>query len=216
MATVPVLDVIADVAQIARQAPNATLIGAYVRAARKFCRESRWFRATATGATEAGTRLYNLGSDPHLEILGLRAASAAVPAEGKPWGLRIGDTSTWDPNRGQDRPQAYAYVPEGQVALDPVPDGIYTLTCTLVLQPKAGATEIPEELLVKHDQVLQAGALEYLLGLPGMPWTDPQRALLEGRRFQSGISNARADEQREFQAGASMIKRRRFVSGTQR
>jgi hypothetical protein len=41
MANVTVMSVIADVAQLVRGAPNATLIGAYIRAARKFCRESR-------------------------------------------------------------------------------------------------------------------------------------------------------------------------------
>lgn len=213
MANVAFLDVIADVAQIVRGAPNGTLIAAYARAARKFCRESRWYRTTIEGETTAGTRLYTLGSDPYLEVLGLRAASAKVPAEGTPWPLRIGDTTNWSPNESQGRPMQYAYMPEAQVAVHPLPDAVYGLTLTLVLEPKAGANALPEELLVKWDQALQAGALGYLLALPGMPWTDPTQALIQQRAFQAGINNARADEQREFNTGPTFIRRRPFIVG---
>lgn len=212
MAQVQVMDVIADVAQIARQAPNATLIGAYIRAARKFCRESRWYRASLSGATEAGTRTYSLGSDTYLEVLGMRAASAAA-ATGDPWPLGVSNTSTWGTSTQQGKPRRYAYIPEAQFALDPIPDGIYTLNLTLVLQPKKGAASVPEELLTKWDQALQDGALSYLLDIPGMPWTDQMQAERRRRAFQAAISNARADEQREFNAGSQFIRRRPFLVG---
>lgn len=211
--TVPVMDVIADVAQIARQAPNATLIGAYIRAARKFCRESRWLRASLTGACEAGTRTYSLGSDTYLEVLGVRAVSAAKLDGTKPWPLGVSITPTWPLDGQRDKPRRYAYVPEAQLALDPIPDAAYPLTITLVLQPKKGANQIPESLLVKWDQVLQDGALSYLLDIPGQAWSDPMQAERRRRSFQAGISNARADEQREFNAGTLFIRRRPFLVG---
>lgn len=211
--TVPVLDVIADVAQIARQAPNATLIGAYIRAARKFCRESRWLRATLTGACEAGTRTYSLGSDTYLEVLGVKAVGAAKLDGSQPWTLGVSDSTTWPQTTQRDKPRRYAYVPEAQLALDPIPDAAYPLTITLVLQPKKGANQIPESLLVKWDQVLQDGALSYLLDIPGQAWTDAVQAERRRRAFQAGISNARADEQREFNAGSQFIRRRPFIVG---
>lgn len=215
MANVAILDRIADVAQLVRNAPNTTLIGAYVRAARKFCRESRWHRVALTGETVAGTRLYSLGSDTYMEVLGLRAASAArLTGDTKAWPLHVGDTGSWDPGAQQGRPRLYAYVPEGQVALDPVPDAAYALSLTLVVQPKAGVNEIAEELLVKWDQVLQAGALSYLLEIPGMPWTDPAAAERKRREFHAGIANAKADEQREYNAGSALVQRRRFLVGS--
>lgn len=214
MANVPVLNVIADVAQLVRQAPNPTVIGAYVRAARKFCRESRWLRVELVGQTEADTRVYSLGSDPYLEVLGLRAASAArTSGNTQRWPLRVSTTDAWDPNAGPGKPQRYAYVPEAQIAIDPVPDGVYDLTLTLVAQPKAGVNELPEELLVKWDQVLQAGALAYLFAIPGQAWTDLAESKRQEAVLQSGINNARADEQREFNVGTSFIKRRPFVVG---
>ena len=214
MANVAVMDVIADVAQLVRQAPNATLIGAYIRAARKFCRESRWYRASLPGVTTANTRLYSLGSDPYLEVLGVRAVSAQRQSgDTKIWPLGVGDTSQWDPNAQAGRPRLYAYVPEGQMALHPTPDDAYSLNITLVLQPKTGVNVVPEELLVKWDQVLQAGALAYLYALNDMPWTDPRQADLQARVFQSGINNARVDEQREYNAGTRFLQRRPFIVG---
>lgn len=214
MAQVQVMSVIADVAQIVRQAPNATLIGAYIRAARKFCRESRWYRATLAGETAADQRLYSLGSDPYLEVLGLKAVGAQPIGGGKATPLGVSNTTGWVEGANTGRPQRYAYVPEAQVALDPVPDGVYPLTLTLVLQPKDGSTSVPEELLVKWDQALQDGALAYLLDIANMPWTDPLQAERHRRAFQAAISNARADEQREFNAGSQFIKRRAFIVGS--
>ena len=82
-----------------------------------------------------------------------------------------------------------------------------------MLQPKAGVVEIPDDLLVKWDQVLQAGALAYLLSIPGQPWSDANMAMLKQREFQAGINNARADEQRQYQAGTQFITTRPFVVG---
>lgn len=213
MSTTPVLDVIADVAQLVRQAPNGTLIRAYVRAARKFCRESRWYRATLTGACEAGTRTYSLGSDTYTEVLGLKAVGATKVDGTQPWSLGVSDSTTWAQTTDRSKPRRYAYVPEAQLALDPIPDADYPLTITLVLQPKMGANEIPTALLTKWDQVLQAGTLAYLFGIPGQAWADPLQAEKYRREFQSGISNARADEQREFNAGTQFIRRRPFIVG---
>lgn len=214
MPNVAVLDVIADVAQLVRRAPNTTLIGAYVRAARKFCRESRWLRSSLTGQSVADQRVYDLGSDNTLEIVGLRAASAArLTGNTKSWPLTVSDPTTWNPNKRPAMPQAYAYLPEAQIALDPIPDAAYALALTLVLQPRAGAVELPDQLLVKWDQALQDGALAYLFGIPGQPWTDPARAMVHDRAFRAAIGNAKADEQRAYNQGSVATRRRAFVVG---
>jgi hypothetical protein len=214
MPNVAVFDVIADVAQIVRKAPDPTLIAAYVRAARKFCRESRWLRSTLPGQTEAGTSLYNLGSDQVLEIVGLKAASAArTSGNTTAWPLHVSATTTWPTGTRPSHPTRYAYVPEGQIALYPTPDAVYDLTVTLVLQPTKGTNSIPESLLVKWDQALQDGALGYLLDIPDQPWTDPLQAERRRRAFQAAINNARADEQREYNAGVVVARKRPFIVG---
>lgn len=214
MAQVQVLERMRDVQQIVRRAPNGTLISAYVRAARKFCRDTRWFRSTLIGQTVADTRLYNLGSDTYMEVVGIRAMSAQqLNGSGQPWQVPASDPAGWYPGFRPSQPQRYAYVPEGQFAIDPLPDKAYTLTVTLQLQPKAGATSLPEELLVKWDQALQDGALMYLLNIPDQPWTNPQQAELHRRAFQAAINNARADEQRAYNTGTVFIRKRPFIVG---
>lgn len=214
MAQVQVLERMRDVQQIVRRAPNGTLISAYVRAARKFCRDTRWFRSTLIGQTVADTRLYNLGSDTYMEVVGIRAMSAQqLNGSGQPWQVPASDPAGWYPGFRPSQPQRYAYVPEGQFAIDPLPDKAYTLTVTLQLQPKAGVTSLPEELLVKWDQALQDGALMYLLNIPDQPWTNPQQAELHRRAFQAAINNARADEQRAYNTGTVFIRKRPFIVG---
>lgn len=214
MAQVQVLDVMRDVAQIARGVPNATLISAYVRAARKFCRESRWFRSTLVAPTEADVRLYSLGSDTYLEVVGVKAVSGAtLSGNTNPWVIGPSDPGGWNPGFQPNRPQRYAYVPEGQIAFDPIPDAAYSITMTLQLQPKAGVTSLPEELLVKWDQALQDGALMYLLNIPGQPWTNPQQAEMHRRSFQAAINNAKLDEQRSYNTGTAFIRKRPFIVG---
>lgn len=216
MANVAVLDVIADVAQICRKAPNGTLIRAYMRAANEFCRQSRWYRSALAGQTEAGTQVYNLGSDPHVQVVGVHAATAArLTGNTKSWPLGIcNDTGGWNPNGTRTQPRQFAYVPEGQIAFGPnLPDAVYNIAMTLVLTPRRRAVVVPEEILVKWEGALQAGALQYLLALPNMPWTDLAESKRQGMTFQAGISNARADEQRGYNAGTVFMRRRPFIVG---
>lgn len=210
MANVQVIDYLAPVAQNFLGATDETLIAAYVRAARKFCRESRWFRSTLQAQTAPNEPLYSLGSDQLLEVLGLKAASCTV--NGQTYALGVGDTTGWNPNARADKPRRYAYVPEGQVAFYPTPDAAYDVTLTLVLQPKVGVVELPEELLVKYDQVIEAGAMAFLYGL--RDFADPVQAQINARMFQAGIGNARADEQREYNSGTNFIRRRPFIVGS--
>lgn len=214
MAQVQVLDVMRDVAQKVRRAPNGTLISAYIRAARKLCRESRWLRREVDGQTVAGTRIYSLGSDPYLEVVGIKAMSARMlTGNQQPWPLGPSDPGGWYPGFTPSQPRRYSYVPEGQFALDPLPDAVYDLTVTAQVQPKAGVTSLPEELLVKWDQALQEGALMYLLNIPDQAWTNPQQAELHRRAFQAAINNAKLDEQRNYNTGTQFIRRRPFVVG---
>lgn len=216
MANVPVIEVIADVAQICRKAPTGTLIRAYVRSARDFCRQSRWFRGSLAGQTVASTQVYSLGSDPYLQVVGLHACTAAqISGNTKPWPLGVcNDTGRWQPGGNPAQPRQYAYVPEGQIAFGPtVPDKVYDILMTLVLAPKRGVVAVPEEILVKWEYAIQAGTLGYLLALPGMPWTDLAESKRQLVTYQAGISNARADEQRGYNAGTVFMKRRPFIVG---
>lgn len=216
MANVRIAELLPDVAQICRKAPTGTLIRAYARSARDFCRQTRWYRSALAGQTVAGQQVYSLGSDPYLQVVGLHAATAAqISGNTKPWPLVVcHDTGAWDPGGNPGNPRQYAYVPEGQIAFGPtVPNLVLNIQMTLVLAPKRGVVELPEEILVKWEYALQAGTLGYLLALPDMPWTDLAEAKRQLATYQSGINNARADEQRGYNAGTVFMRRRPFIVG---
>lgn len=210
MALVQVLDISARVLQVARKCPNGTAQRAIIDAARKLLRESRWYRSTLPGATAAGTVAYNMGSDPYEEIIGIRAMSYTQP-NGQIQPIYVSDPTQWLPNIGQGPPRLYAYNPEGQFVLYPTPDAVYPLTVTIVLIPKSGQNKVEERVLAKWDQTIQSGALAYLLKLKGEPWYDPNEAMVQEKFFRSGISNAKADEQRDYQRGSQSVTPRAIL-----
>lgn len=206
MALVHVLDVSQRVAQRCAGVPNGTLQRAMIDATRKLLRESRWYQTSITGATVADARGYSLGSDPYEEVIGIKAVSV-TQANGTVLPVYIGEAGSWRPDGDTALPRTYVYVPEGQIAFNPIPDAVYPLLITAVLIPKAGQNKVEERVLAKWDQAIQAGALAYLLTL-NEPWKDPNEAMIQERIFRAGISNAKADEQRQYQAGSRIARPR--------
>ncbi len=212
---VDVFDQCANVAQMARGCPTPTLRRAYVTALRDWCAQTQWLRINATGATEAGVAQYGLGSDPLLEIVGLFAMSGQdtsfTPAQ--QWPLGPSNPGDWNPAIGDGQPLRYAYVPEGQMALNPTPDGVYGITYTAIVQPKEGVTQIPDTPLVKYSTGIEAGALAYLLAMKDVPWSNPAEAGEQKRTFGAYIANGKAEVQRNFNTGAQRARPRPFGVG---
>lgn len=214
MAMIDVMTVLPDVAQICKRAPDGTLIGAYIRAVRKWCHESRWYRANVPGSVDPSSQLYSLGSDPVLEIIDVPAAAVNCPkAGGAPNWLPIfpSDSTKWPMTATPGRPQLFQYVPEGQIAVWPIPDQAYEVRVTVALQPKSGQTQIDDVLLRKWDQAFQAGALGFLHDMKGEPWYDAQAADRGRKALQSAINNARADVARGFTTGSRRATPRQFI-----
>lgn len=211
MSLVSVNDQLTNIAQIVRRCPTVTLRRAFVAAYREFCQQTRYVTINASGATEAGTAQYGLGSDPYLEIVAVRAVQVTAPT-GEKWPAAPSDPATWNPNQPQARPAQFAYVPHGQLAVFPTPDAAYTITYTAVVQPKSeNVTWVPSEALVQYSNAVEAGALAYLLRIPGQPWTDPNAAERYDRDFRVGIANAKAQVQRNHNMGSQRVRPRPFV-----
>jgi hypothetical protein len=213
---VSVNDYLANVAQVCRKAPTTTLQHAYMRAYREWCQQSQWLKMDLPGATEINVAQYALGNDPQLDIIGIYAMQGSQSqTQGiQFWPIVPSDSGQWDPNLqpGQAQmPVRYQYIPEAQFALNPTPTQVYGLVVTLILTPKEGAINVPESPLVKYSNDIEAGALEYLLGIPGMPWTDKGTAAVKGREFRSGISNGKAEAQRKYNVGAQRVRPRQFI-----
>lgn len=209
---VDVFDQCANVAQIARGCPTPTLRRAYVTAMRDWCAQTQWLRVNATGATVDGQAQYSLGADNYVEIIGLFAMSGQDNGYTPPqqWPIGKSDPGSWNPATGPGRPLRYAYVPEGQMALNPIPDGVYGITYTAIVQPKDGATQIPASPLLKYSTGIEAGALAYLLSMKDTPWFNSGEAQRQQRVFGAYIANGKAEVQRNFNTGSQRATRRAF------
>lgn len=208
-----IIDQMQRIAQIARRCPEPTLVLAYRDAVRKFCNESRWLRRQSVTATVDGELQYALPLDTGetgLEIIGVRVLACQADVPQQSWTLAPSDPTTWNQNLQPARPTIYAYVPEAQVALNPIPDGAYSLTATVQVQPTDDADEIPDDLMRKWHLAFADGTLAYLLSIPGQAWSNPQGGAYYTRRFQAAINNARADEQRSYNTGTVMARIRRM------
>jgi hypothetical protein len=210
---VAVEDQIVNIAQIIRRCPTITLTRAFGRAYRDWAMQTQYIRTPIAGVTVSGTRQYDLGSDPYLEIVGVLAiqGSQLVGSVIQYWGLVTSDSTLWNPNVGVNRPVRYCYVPQAQIALDPVPNDVYDLLVSAIVQPKENAAQIPEIGLTKYRTGIEAGALAYLHAVPGQPWSNPVQAEARRREFQSCVNNAKAEVQRGFNTGSVRARPRAFV-----
>ena len=218
MQMVDVNDYLANVAQIVRKCPTVTLRHAYMRAFREWCQQTQWLKTNVPGATVANQSQYSLGNDPDLDIVGIYAMQAALATTASAagpsiWYLPPSDSSNWNPNVQAEQPTRYCYIPEAQFALYPTPDQVYTLAVTVILAPNEAAVNVPLAPLVKYSNDIEAGALAYLYEIPGQSWTNVAQADKKQRAFQSGISNGKAETQRNYNTGAQRANPRPFGGG---
>lgn len=211
---VDVFDQLGNVAQIARKCPTPVLRRVYVKVMRDWCVETQWLRVNIVGATVADQEIYTLGDDPDIEIIGIYAMSGSqvIGNQNRIWPIAPSNSGSFDPNMPVNRPVRYAYVPEGEFALYPVPNDVYGLTVTAIVQPKDGVTRVPATPLKKYSTTFEAGALANLLKIHDQPWYNPALAAQYAAIYNSGISNGKAEVQRNFNTGAQRIQPRGFVA----
>lgn len=223
---VSVNDQLINIAQICRNCPTPTLQRAYVRAMREWAQQTQWLRLNLPGALETGVQQYALGNDPQLDICGIYAmqgiqtpagSSGSPPPGPQFWTIIPSNSGQWNPNVQPSMPVAFQYIPEAQFSVFPIPQQDYGCTITLIVQPKEGAINIPASPLIKYSNEIEAGALSYLMEIGGQPWTsNPQKAMLDqakyAKKFQSGISNGKADAQRNYNVGSIRATPRMFVT----
>lgn len=210
-----------NIAQICRKCPTPTLQRAYVRALREWCQQTQWLRLNLPGQLLQNVQQYALGNDPQLDICGIYAMQGSqTPNGGSPpagpqfWTIVPSNSGQWNPNVQPSMPVAFQYIAEAQFSVFPVPQQDYGCLITLIVQPKEGAINIPSSPLVKYSNEIEAGALAYLLDIDGMPWSNPLKAAARGKEFRSGISNGKAEAQRNYNVGSIRATPRTFVAPT--
>lgn len=216
-----VAQLITDVRQKVRPCPGAVIQRAYVRAARDFCGQSRWYQADYNLTLQANVRAYAIAppvasgfADTQLEVVDLTwqghwiNSSLTGALSWTPLGKA--DPSAFNPNVAPDMPTRVAYSPEGTVEFDAVPDQAYPVMLKVVYQPIEAATDIPDALLVKWREQIEAGALEYLYSLEGEPFANGKLAAASGAVYRAGINNAKANVAQAFQSGSRRALPRPF------
>lgn len=187
MAQTPIIDRLDNIRTLVRQCPTSVLIRAYALAAREWCDRTRWLTTTITGETEADTKRYGLGDDPHVEVFGI-AAMSQRQGSGRWEPVTELNSGSWDPNADAGEPEKYQYVPHAAFSLYPTPDAVYDLRITAVIKPKVGVNSLEEVLLTEWDLGLEAGALYRLLRIPDQPWTNPAESSSQYLLFQDAIA----------------------------
>ena len=224
---IPVASLVNQLAAVLRDAPMPVIQAAYLRSAREFMRRSRWHRETIYAALQVLTpsptfdpSIYAITSpDTNLEVIDIDAFSFLQPASvtsTNPGGFYqpVGpcDPGSFSSGTQPSAPMRYAYIPESQFQIWPLPDQPYPLKIGLVLQTTTTATTIPLAMVIKWNRFIEAGALSYLYGLAGEKWSDPNQALFQMGVFEEGVGTARADKARGYTRGSRRAQGRVFVT----
>jgi len=189
--------------QLAGAPPDPALRWAVVRAARRFCQESRALRMPVTVDLVAGTAAYRLV--PNWPVSDVDAAAEreavdvigvqAVEVDGRPYTPRLPQTFS---QLGSACGVFVIYEPD-EIEIFPTPseskaDG---LAATVVLVPKISATTLDRKLRVQYADQVSTGALALLKAMPNEAWSDPKGAADSEASFRAdiGIARARSDMQ---------------------
>jgi hypothetical protein len=211
-----------NIAQIVRRCPTATLRFAFVQAMQDFCNQTHWLHKdiTALAAFDSGAEgAYVVplsGQDAqYLEVIAIKGNiigidTARANAEFK---IQPSDPTTWNLAADPSTPRWYAYRPHAHYDLYPTPDQDFNYRITVVLQPQDDTRFVPEDILKKHNGVIEAGTMAYLFSIPKQPWSDKAEAGSQAKAFQAGINNAKADAQRSHNTGSQRVRPRRFLRG---
>ncbi len=104
------------------------------------------------------------------------------------------------------------------VGVWPIPDKQYAdLAFKIILKPSETATVLPDFLYKNWRRAIVEGALMYLYGLSGLPFTDPRREETAMKRFENAKLNGRVAANRGRSVSGNLeVQMRPFALGTRR
>ncbi len=210
--TTPVASLVGDLATFIRAADSTTIRSAYMRACREFCARSRWLKRNITNtALTINQPVYNFGTDPNLEVIGVSAA--AIQQQNLTWvGLRSTSQDTADPNQAPDLPNWFMYLDEGMIRFYPTPNLAYLSNVNLIVQTSLNGTAVPNDLIAKWNREIEFGALAFLYDMPKEEWSDPVKAGEARIKFIEGWAAAKSWVDKGYQQGSVRATPRPFLS----
>jgi hypothetical protein len=194
-----------DIRQQIRGCPSITLKHAVRRAARIFCRKSWYVQRHVEVALIAGERDYTLAFSDDEEAIGVRRGTVDnVPV----FPMQL---AQFDPNTGTGSPRGFAFEPLHYLSVFPTPGQDYDGVFQVATQPKAETDVIADEIGQNYLECIGYGALNWLHSMPQQVWTDPNAAFRAGQLFSAGITNAKGEQMRGFQASNLRVAIPRFA-----
>lgn len=193
--------------------PEPGMHDALVTSAREFAAETLFVQrnvvVTTNGATP--TQTYSITAPTQEEEIIEVVSAQGADTNGNIWTVRPGNPSFWNPGVAPGRPCQYKFVPYTSISLWPVPADAYTITLVVAVQPREGASVLPDEIMRRWNREICDGALGRLVTIPNRPWSNPGEEPKYVASFLSGVSKARAELLRQVNAGGSRARPRAFI-----
>lgn len=178
------------------------------RAAIEFCRLSlAWQEDLDAIGLRAGVWRYDLDVPTQSQLVVLQSVcigtrdlvGVADPRGAMKWGVSKGE------------PSHYALLPNFiEIAVDPTPVAVATLTLSAALAPTLAATTLPDLLVDRHFEAISEGAKAVLKRMPNQAWSDPASAQMHAALAAKAAHDARASNEYGRVVGSLSVTSRRF------
>ncbi len=198
----------------AKGCPEPGMQDALVTSAREFAAETLFVQRNVVVTTNGTTPTQNYPIAPpsqEEEIIEV-VSGQGVDSNGNIWPVKPGNPSFWNPGLAPGPPYQYKFVPYTSVSFWPIPNAIYTITLVVAVQPRQGASVLPDEIMRRWDREICDGALGRLVTVPNRPWSNPAAEGKYVASFLSGVSKARSELLRQVNAGGSRARPRAFIA----
>lgn len=202
--------------------PRPTIIQYIRNAAIKACEQTlAWRYEQPVFTLTPGTYVYNFNkpfdtivhavfgtfvNNEPLEVLTLDRALVLYPE----WASRTTDTSEIA-EKGSN-PRSITQISPHQFAVLPLPDATETYSVRMIyaLKPTRTATGMDEAAFDELEDVIMHGALQELLVLPSVQWSDRELASYHAKQFRSQLTERRARANLGNSRGSVMVQLPKF------
>lgn len=203
---------------IAAQAPGLNEISAIDelrRAARTFARESMASQETIITAAAASSAVIVVDvPDAQVEPVGVLWIEGVASHRIHP--VTLENIQSLDPlwrTRQPGTPTCFVMETIDEITLVPAPlDAIDTIYVRACYQPTMTASKIDAALVRHYEEGLIDGALYRILRMPNCSWSNPQAAQQAQERYETAISRARADAQKNHTINTTEPRRIRCLA----
>lgn len=170
--------------------PELTAERHLLRAAQRFCRETRCWRDELDPiVTNATNNLYDLTWPDN--AMGVELIAATL--DGEDIALEVADgTTLGDRLKGMSGRKRVLTLDLATVTVLPKPSAGQRLVLSAILKPSEDAAGVPDAVADQHMQAIATGALSTLLAINKAAWANPGLSQVRAQEFQTKINDARS------------------------